>query len=162
MSLTIDCHLTEFEAIFSKLASEVYASVRPSAQAGAQVLYEEVRRRVPQSKKPHYFYGTAARKAPKGMKQAYRYGPYNPGDLRAAIYQAFSKDNSTARGNVWSRASYHISWNHKKVPYGFMVERGTRHSAARPFVRSSAAAIPSALDAMRARLRAELEVRSWR
>ena len=42
-------------------------AIRAAAQAGAQVLYDEVRARVPVSGNGHWFYGTTARDAPKGV-----------------------------------------------------------------------------------------------
>ena len=53
------------------------------AQAGAQVLYEEVRARVPMSAKPH-----------KSGKKV-----YTPGNLRRAIYQAYAQDESSAEAS---------------------------------------------------------------
>jgi len=99
-------------------------AVRPAAQAGAQVFYDEVRQRVPVSSKPH---------STKGKKQTYQ-----PGNLRAAIYQAFMEEVERP-----GHASYRISWNHKKAYYGRFIEFGTPRMAARPFVRP-------AFDAMQA------------
>lgn len=88
-------------------------AVRPAAQAGSQVFYDEVVMRAPESKAPHFFYGRAGK---DGSRTIY---PFDPGDLKKSIYQVFSKDNSTK-----SKATYHIAWNHQVVPYGFMVEFG--------------------------------------
>lgn len=88
-------------------------AVRPAAQAGAQVFYDEVKMRAPVSDAPHFFYGRASK---NGTRTIY---PFQPGDLKASVYQVFSKDNSTQ-----SKATYHIAWNHQEVPYGFMVEFG--------------------------------------
>lgn len=94
-------------------------AIRPAAQAGAAVLYEEVRYRVPVGENAHYFYGTHQRYL------------FPAGTLRDSIYQAYSKDNSVD-GKI---ATYHIAWNHQKAPYGYMVERGTSRAAAHPFIR---------------------------
>lgn len=112
-----------------KLGAQADEAVRPAAQAGAQVLYEEARRLCPVSAEAHYFYGSAAKKAPPGQKKQLAYLFY-PGNLRDAIYQVFSKDNSRA-----GKAEYHISWNHTKAPYGYMVERGTSKAPAHAFMR---------------------------
>lgn len=100
--------------------------VRPAAQAGIQVLYEEVLLRVPVS--------TKARKTKRGRVIA-------PGALKASIYQAFSQDNS---GKGF--ATYHSSWNYRKAPHGHLVEFGTSQSPAHPFLRPAYdAAAPRAL-----------------
>lgn len=88
-------------------------AVRPAAQAGAQVFYDEVVMRAPVSEAPHFFYGRAGK---DGLRTIY---PFDPGDLKRSVYQVFSKDNSNK-----STATYHIAWNHQVVPYGFMVEFG--------------------------------------
>lgn len=95
-------------------AIEIQAATRPAAQAGAQVIYEAARANAPVSAEAHYFYGTSYKKTGK------RY-LFTPGTLRNSIYQVYSKSNS---GN--NQATYHISWNHTKAPYGFMVEFGAR------------------------------------
>jgi hypothetical protein len=69
-------------------------AVRPAAQAGAQVYYNEVTLNVS------------------------RIGKVT-GNLAASIYQVYSKDNSTP-----TKATYHISWNAKKAPHGHLVEFG--------------------------------------
>jgi HK97 gp10 family phage protein len=105
--------------LFARLDSMVHATqeaVRPAAQAGAQVYYEEVRARVPVSEKAH---------STKGKKQTYQ-----PGNLRAAIYQAFVESESGK-----AAATYRISWNKEKAFYGRFLEFGTSQMAARPFLR---------------------------
>jgi hypothetical protein len=89
-------------------------ATRPAAQAGAQVFYDEVKLRAPVSEAPHFFYGRLSKDG--GSRTIY---PFNPGDLRDSVYQAFSRDNSSK-----TKATYHIAWNHQVVPYGFMVEFG--------------------------------------
>ena len=132
-------------------------AARPAAQAGAQVLYDEVRRNVARIKR-------------------------KTGNLASSIYQAYSKDNSTPGG----RATYHVSWNAKKAPHGHLVEFGhlqryeviydaktrrlftdkskplatPRQVAARPFIRPALAAkSEEAYQAMHDRLLAELQAR---
>lgn len=77
-----------------ELADGAEAAARPAAQAGSQVLYDEVKRNV----------GALGRKT---------------GNLDASIYQVFSRDNSRA-----GVAQYHVSWNRKKAPHGHLVEFG--------------------------------------
>ncbi|WP_101048679.1 HK97-gp10 family putative phage morphogenesis protein [Macromonas nakdongensis] len=104
------------------------SAVRPAAQAGAEVLYQEARLRCPVSEAPHFFYGTSYKKT----GQRYLFAP---GTLRDSIYQVFSKDNSQGHGQGYDRVTYHIAWNHQKAPYGFMVEFGTSRAPAHPFLR---------------------------
>lgn len=135
------------------LVADAEAAARPAAQAGAQVLYEAVLRNV------------------NGIKR-------HTGNLQRSIYQAYSQDNSGP-----GKATYHVSWNHKKAPHGHLVEWGhlQRYAvfidertgrwvtdtdrklptpklvAARPFVRPAMAQAPQAEAAMRARWLAELQ-----
>ena len=99
------------------MATRIKSAIRPAAQAGAQVLYEEAKARVQISDEAHIFAGTQYAKT----GQTYT---FQPGSLRKAIYQVYSKDSSTQE-----RAVYHVAWNHdnksaNSVPYGFMVEFG--------------------------------------
>ena len=77
-----------------KMGAGAIAAARPAAQAGAQVLYDEVKQNVGRIKK-------------------------KTGNLDASIYQVYSKDNSTE-----VKATYHISWNARKAPHGHLVEYG--------------------------------------
>lgn len=120
MSIKMDT--SGFANDLRKKAGEIQAATRPAAQAGAQVIYDQARLNVPVSKHAHFFYGTSSRKTGK------RYF-FSPGNLRNAIYQVYSKSNSDE-----SKATYHISWNHTKAPYGFMVELGTSSAPAHPFI----------------------------
>lgn len=65
-----------------------------AAEAGARVLRDEVRANVSQL----------------GTKT---------GNLKTAVYEAWSRDNS---GN--GRETFHVSWNHIKAPHGHLVESG--------------------------------------
>ena len=107
------------------IAAAAKALVRPVAQAGVQVLYDEVRLQVPVSKKGHWFHGSSF----KTTGQKYW---LEAGALKSAIYQAYSKDNSDE-----THATYHVAWNHAKAPHGFMVEFGTSRAPAKPFLRPS-------------------------
>lgn len=122
------------------LREDVDQALRPAAQAGSQVLYEQVQRNVPRGKQGHWFHGTSFRK--NGQKYW-----FDAGTLSKAIYQAYSQDDSGPR-----LATYHISWNHKKAPYGFMVEYGTVRSKPVGFVRRAQSAMPRAQEAIRVEL----------
>lgn len=116
-----------------RIAESAGEFVRPAAQAGAEVFHKEARQRAPVSEAPHLFYGKATKKLPRGEKKQAAYGPFLPGNLRDAIYQVFSADNS-AEGK---RAVYHVSWNRLRAPYAHMVEYGTSRTPAKPFLRPS-------------------------
>lgn len=90
---SVHVDLGRFDALMDQLAGDADAAVRPAAQAGAQVLYDEARRLAGSKRKT--------------------------GNLQAAVYQVFSKDNSGR-----SHATYHVSWNAKKAPHGHLVEFG--------------------------------------
>ncbi|MDP9891232.1 HK97 gp10 family phage protein [Variovorax boronicumulans] len=126
------------DAALDDILERARASVRPAAQAATQVVYQEVLVRVPASPKGHWFHGTSF----KTTGQKYW---FEPGSLRRAIYQAYSADNSTQ-----DHATYHVSWNRKKAPYGHWVENGTSRAPAQPFLRPAyEASIDRALDAGR-------------
>lgn len=92
-SLSIDT--SSLDAYLDGLAEQGEKSVRPVAQAMAQVLYERVSLNV----------------SALGKKT---------GNLASSIYQAYSAANS-ATGR---RATYHVSWNPAKAPHGHLVEYG--------------------------------------
>jgi HK97 gp10 family phage protein len=108
----------------NKLGAGAVAASRPAAQAGAQVFYDAARANAPRGRKGHWFYGTSFKVSGK------RYW-FEAGSLQRAIYQAYSADNSNTQG----LATYHVSWNAKKAPYGHMVEFGTVNAPAHPFLR---------------------------
>ena len=111
--------------MLDKLPAEIHSkAIRPAAQAGAQVLYDEVRMRVPQSAEgvAHMFKN----------KSGGRYLYYS-GDLKKAIYQKHSPESSVNGAHV-----YHVSWRKTgpgAVPYGYMVEYGTAKWKGKPFLR---------------------------
>jgi len=115
-SVSIKFDDTALQAKLDALRVNLQEAVRPAAQAGAQILYDEVRMRAPISTKAH---------STKGKSQTYQ-----PGNLKASIYQVYSKSNS---GD--SKASYQISYNQKKAFYGRFIEFGTARSPAQPFIR---------------------------
>lgn len=93
-SMTIVPDTSGVDAFLSGLGSELGENVRGIAQAGAQVLYDDVRRNV----------------ATLGKGQ---------GNLLRSIYQVYSQTESQPLKPV-----YHISWAAKKAPHGHLVEFG--------------------------------------
>ena len=114
MTLRAEFDFSGVAAQLDKITKAAKAATRPVAQAGAQVLYEEVRARVPMSAKPH-----------KSGKKV-----YTPGNLRGAIYQAYAQDESSAEASY-----YRVSWNKSNAFYGQFLEFGTAKMAAQPFLR---------------------------
>ncbi|ATA55174.1 hypothetical protein CKY39_19625 [Variovorax boronicumulans] len=117
-------------AEFDQLDLDARELVRPAAQAGAQVFYDEVLRRVPVAATGH-------------KRKGGRVIP--PGALKGSIYQAYSADHSTPQA-----ATYHVSWNARKAPHGHLIENGhwtkvvgkngplkPHWVPAQPFIRSS-------------------------
>jgi hypothetical protein len=122
--LTFDFDTKALTDQIEALKVKAETSIRPAAQAGAQVYYEAVLDTVPVSKKGHWFQGTAAKAASTpAAKRAASYW-FESGSLKGAVYQVFSKSGSTK-----DKAEYHVAWNHRKVPYGFMVALGTAGGA---------------------------------
>lgn len=148
-SVTVRADMSALDSFLDELGDTVEEAVRPAAQAGAQVLYDEVKKNV----------------AAIGKKT---------GNLQRSIYQAFSKDNS-----IEAKAVYHVSWNARKAPHGHLVEYGhlqryeisfnpktqrfmthkdrplpggPRQIAAKPFVRPAMARFEAAMEAAKAEL----------
>lgn len=94
MSMTISVNTAALDDLIDELGTAVEEAARPAAQAGAQVLYDEVKRNVSALGK-------------------------RTGNLDRAVYQVFSKSESI--GGV---AAYHVSWNAAKAPHGHLVEFG--------------------------------------
>lgn len=124
---------------------------RAGAQAAADTFYREAKMRAPighSEKGYHTFYGSSYKKS--GQKYVFQ-----DGTLQRSIYQVYSKDNSSVETG---RHVYHIAWNHKKCPYGFMVEFGTRKAPAHAFLRPAyEAAKKSAIDAGMDKMREALK-----
>ncbi len=116
MTVTASFNLSGLNAQLDRITAAAQAATRPAAQAGAQVLADEVRARAPVSAQAH---------STKDKKHTYQ-----PGNLRAAIYQAYADDESGP-----TRSVYRISWNKRKAFYGRFVEFGTSRMPARPFLR---------------------------
>jgi hypothetical protein len=94
MSVTIDVNLAALNDIIDELGDAIDSAARPAAQAASQVLYDQVHANV----------------ARLGKKT---------GNLERAIYQAYSVDNSGP-----GLATYHIGWNSRKAPHGWLIENG--------------------------------------
>ena len=94
MSFTIKADTAGLNGFLDELEGAAKEAVRPAAQVGTQVLYDEVQRNVSRIGK-------------------------KTGNLAASIYQVYSQDNSGAL-----RATYHVSWNVKKAPHGHLLEYG--------------------------------------
>lgn len=111
--LTFDLDTRKLEAALDGIKAKTEAAIRPAAQAGAQVYYDALKAATPVSKKGHYFHGTSFKTT--GTKYW-----FESGSLKNAVYQVYSKDSSGP-----TTAQYQVAWNHRKVPYGFMVASGT-------------------------------------
>jgi hypothetical protein len=82
------------DALFDRMESNMNEAVRPAAQAAAQVLYDDVKKNV----------------QALGRKT---------GKLDSSIYQVYSASSSSP-----GKATYQVSWNHKKAPHGWLIENG--------------------------------------
>lgn len=143
MSMKINMNVAKFKLELAATAAELGRATRPAAQAGAQIIYDRAKSIAIgiRSDKPHMFHGTNK-----------IYGPYSPGNLREAIYQAFSKDRSFS-----DVSTYHISWNADKAPYGGMVEFGTSRAPAQSFIGRAVKETRSTVrEAIKARFIAEM------
>lgn len=155
-TVTVKTNLQEFNKLLDKFGENMSGYARPVAQAGAQVLYDRVRANVKDFVKPHWFYGENDVYGVGPNGEVAKRGPgvqkINPGNLRKAIYQSFSEDNS---GKGY--ASYHVSYNYKKAPYAHMVEFGTSHSAPAHFVTNAINAQEQAVEAMKDKLLSQFQ-----
>ena len=125
--MTIKVHLGGFNRALAEIKVQMQGATHQSAQAGAQVIYEQARLNANalRSPKGHWFHGTQYRKTGK------KYW-FDAGNLRDSIYQVFSRDNSNT-----DKTTFHVSWNFTKAPYAHMVEFGTSRSGAHPFMSSA-------------------------
>jgi hypothetical protein len=126
------------EALQNEVAMSAVAAM-------ARVQYEDVRSRVPISLETHKFYG-------RDSKRTGVVYEFAPGALRNAIYRTFSAEKSGPHKKL-----YRISWNHRKAPYGFMVEYGTVHAAPVHFMHGSLSRIGTAINAGKARIAQKLQ-----
>lgn len=125
MANTIDAKLDfDFVEDLSRFEQNIKDKVLFTGVAAmAKSQYDEVRLRCPVSEHAHFFYGRSSK------KNGVRYY-FEPGNLLASIYRAYSPEKSSA-----DVKTYRVSWNHRKAPYGFMVEFGTSNAPAHPFLR---------------------------
>lgn len=89
-----DIDMSAVRSMLDQLGSDIGTATRPAAQAAAQVFYDAVRSNVD------------------------RIGVVS-GNLRRAVYQAFSPENSGPMNS-----EYHVSWNARKAPHGHLIEFG--------------------------------------
>lgn len=104
-------------AKIDNIKHEAEEAIRPAAQKGAQVYYDEMKLRAKRGDEVRHLKGGRTR--PAGL-------------LASAIYQVYSKDNSDKE-----KATYHISWNKKRAPHGHLVEFGSSRAPKKPFLRPS-------------------------
>lgn len=95
------------------LVTKAQRAARLGAKAGAEVYYDAVKAQAPVSEKAHWFHGSSFKST--GQKSW-----FESGSLKGAVYQYFQRESSLAN------PTYHVAWNHRKVPYGFMVTAGTK------------------------------------
>jgi HK97 gp10 family phage protein len=117
-SVRFDFDESALFAKLDKLKAKLQDAARPAAQAAAQVFYDEVKLRAPLGTRTHGY---------KGKPNI-----YPPGNLKASIYQVYSKDRS-----VNGKQTYQISFNRQKAFYGWFVEFGRVNMPAQSFIRSS-------------------------
>jgi HK97 gp10 family phage protein len=108
--------------------------------AMARVIYDEAKEKCPVSAEAHYFHGSSFKKT--GKKYLFQ-----PGTLKAAIYRTYSPERSN-----YTIKTYKVAWNHKKAPYGFMVEYGTSRATANPFMRPAFSRVQDAISAGKVRM----------
>lgn len=129
--LTASLDLSKLNAYLDETVTQAEKAARVATRVGSQMYYDAVvaTANMPVSKKGHWFQGSAAKKAVgKAAKKAASYW-FESGSLKNAVYQVYAKDA------VPRHPEYQIAWNHRKVPYGFMVTYGTSMGAkAKPFI----------------------------
>lgn len=139
--LKLDLNLKGIDQKLDKITKAAQGAVRPAAQSGAQLFYERAKAEAPVSAAGHWFHGT--------NKKYW----FDAGSLKDSIYQVYSKG-----GSAEGRATYEVSFNHTKAPYGFMVLRGTSSAAANDFIgRAYDATYKAATQAASDRLTTEIK-----
>lgn len=118
MSFDIQFNSARIKEMIDEKGSEYRAVIRPAAQAGIEVYYNEVKLRAPVGQSVHF--------AKKKKHQ------FQPGNLQRSIYQAYVDKESNEYIAV-----YRVSYNKEKAFYGKFVENGTSKMAAQPFIRPS-------------------------
>lgn len=153
--LTFDLNLKALEADLDKLKDKSQKAARLGSRVGSETYYQAVKATVPVSKHGHWFQGTTAKKAVgAAAKRAASYW-FESGSLKAAVYQVYAKESTL------NHPEYQIAWNHRKVPYGFMVLWGTRTpTKANPFITRAADTVKAkAESAMKAKFQEVLNER---
>lgn len=144
--LTFDMNTGGIEAALDGIKAKAAAAIRPAAQAGAQIYYDAVKAATPVSGKGHWFHGTSF----KTTGQKYW---FESGSLKNAVYQVYSKSGSSA-----TKAEYQVAWNHRKVPYGFMVAGGTTRAKGNDFIGNAKRSVQAqAAIAMQAELKKRIK-----
>lgn len=95
MTVQMTFDLAALNRVVDRIADGIGDAVRPAAQAGIQVIYDDAKSNVRRI----------------GRKT---------GNLEKAIYQAFSDQRSIDK----KRATYAVSWNKRAAPHGGLVEFG--------------------------------------
>ena len=140
MSFSVDIsQLAGLRESLAEYCAEVQGEVSMEGVAAmARVVYDEARLQAPRSERAHIFYGRDSKRTGVTWR-------FEPGTLHDAIYRKFSPEKSSN-----SLKLYRVAWNHRKCPYGFMVEYGTPKAPAASFLRKSMARVPDAIDAGKA------------
>lgn len=111
--LQFDLDTKSIDDQLAALVTKAQRAARAGAKVGAQVYYDAVKAEAPVSEKAHWFHGSSF----KSTGQKYW---FESGSLKAAVYQYYQPESTLAN------PTYHVAWNHRKVPYGFMVTAGTK------------------------------------
>lgn len=126
--LTLDLNMAQLNAQLDGIVTQSEKAARIAARLGSQMYYNAVLATVPVSKHGHWFQGSSAKKAQGAVaKKAASYW-FESGSLKGAVYQVYAKESTP------KHPEYQIAWNHRKVPYGFMVTYGTVKTRPNPFV----------------------------
>ena len=133
--LTFDINMDSLNAQLDQIATKAQKAARIGAKAGAAVYYDAVKATTPVSEHGHWFHGTSFKKS--GTKYW-----FESGSLKNAVYQAYRKESTL------NSPMYQIAWNHRKVPYGFMVVGGTKKGAkANDFIGKAKSSVASQANA---------------
>lgn len=125
------------KAIDTKVRKEAY-------EQGAELFVQAARSKIRYSQKPHFRYSNSGKltgkiRAPKGRGKII--ATYKPGNLRRSIrilkHGPFKRSSSVWIGPKTSKRTKGVFGSKSRVDgyYAHMVEFGTVHSAARPFMR---------------------------
>ncbi len=110
--LQFDFDTKSIDDQLAALVTKAQRAARLGAKAGAEVYYDAVKAQAPVSENAHWFHGSSF----KSTGQKYW---FESGSLKGAVYQYFQRDSDL------NNTTYHVAWNHRAVPYGFMAAAGT-------------------------------------